>query len=472
MRFSTPFEFDIALHEPVFSMMRRGIRIDTEKKNEFARQYHTDWDKWQGLLNEVAGRPINVNSPKQMKNYLYGELGVTPRRAKKKVTTNEDALRAIMADAERKTRERVTSSAKARWMRIFLSAKLSIMVRGVRKSISSYTGCPPDCECEKPSQILYDDDGRMRCEITIGGAETMRFSHSKTLWGTGVNMATIPHKIRPMFVANEGYELAEVDLNRGESWVYAFLSMDPELIRIHTSFGDFHAETASAIQTAFGVEGLGADEIARRAKQGDYAMYKLRYLGKKVNHSSSYRMGPYRGAEVVNQESDDTNITVTPGEMNDAQKLWRRKYFGIESWWDSIDYELEHERTLTTPFGRSRQFFGFMSDHLKKEATAYIPQSTSVDYMNFGMLRVYRELVKEKAFRLELLHQNHDSILVQYPIQHRDEVIPEIMERCKMEVNINGTPVTIPTEATYGQNWGDYHPENNPDGLREWEAAT
>lgn len=467
-----PFEFDMALHEPVFYMMHRGIRVDPEVKQELAEQYHEDWDKYQLLLNEVSGRPLNVNSSKQMKEYFYGALGLPPRRKKKKITCDEDAIRAIMADAEQKTKDRVTVDGKARWQRVFLSAKLVLKIREVRKALSSYTGCPPECSCKKPSSVAYDNDGRMRCQIMIGGTETMRFSHSKTIWGTGLNLATVPHRVRVMYIASEDYELCEIDLNRGESWVYSFLSMDPELIRIHTTGGDFHSETAAAIQSAFGKEGISAEEIGRRAKQGDYEMYKLRYLGKKVNHSSSYRMGPFRGAQVVNQESDDTNITVTAGQVQTAQKLWKAKYFGISRWWDWIDRELEDKRLLITPFGRKRQFFGFMSDHLKKEATAYVPQSTSVDYMNHGMLRVYKELIEKGAFGLELLHQNHDSILVQYPIQHRDEVIPEIMERCHSEVIINGEKFSIPTEAVHGQNWGDFHRERNPEGLREWEAAS
>ena len=298
----------------------------------------------------------------------------------------------------------------------------------------------------------------------------MRFAHSKALWETGCNMATNPHKLRPMFIADEDYEMAELDLNRAEAWVCTYLSLDPELIRIHTEGMDYHSETAAAIQSAFGSENLTAEEISGLVKEGDPFAYRLRFLGKKVNFASLYRMGPFRGTEVVNAESDVTNITITPSQMKEAQRLWLGKYFGIRPWWDEIDRQLEEKRYLITPYGRKRDFFGFMNDQLKKEATAYVPQSTAVDYLNHGMLRVYDELVKPGHFGLELLHQNHDSILVQYPIQHRDQVIPEMIERIKSVININGHDVTIPVEAMYGQNWGDYHKDINPEGLRDWAA--
>lgn len=460
------FEFDMALQAPVFYMMRRGIRIDTAKKEDLAVRTHTEWDKYQVFLNDLSGRRLNVSSSKQVQEYLYRDLKVPPRMKDKKPTVDEDAIRAIMAEAEVKMQESRSEELRMRWRQSFLSTKLILKIREARKILSSYTGCPSDCSCKKPSLVHYDTDGRMRCTISVGGTETMRFAHSKTLWGTGMNLATVPHKIRVMFIADDDYDLCEYDLNRGESWVYSFLSMDPELIRIHTTNGDFHAETAAAIQGAFGSEGLTAEEIKRRVKAGDHAAYKLRYLGKKVNHASSYRMGPFRGAEVVNEESDETNITITPSQMKKAQDLWKGKYIGIKSWWDGIDRTLEAERKLTTPYGRTRQFFGFMSDSLKKEATAYVPQSTSVDYLNWGMLRAYNELVVGRRFGFELLHQNHDSVLVQYPSKYREEVHAVLPSLLSSTVTINGHSISIPVEGSVGRNWGDWNHEKNPDGLK------
>lgn len=468
----SPFEFDMALQAPVFYMMRRGIRVDRGVKRDLSIEAHEKWGTYQKRLNEVVGRSLNVNSPKQVKEVLYGELGAPIRKKNKKVTTNEDALRSIMAFAEGKLKKLVQNEAKMRWARVFLCAKLILLIRGIRKEVSSYFGCPPGCSCKKPSEIAFDSDGRMRCTISVGGTETMRFSHSKTLWGTGLNMATIPHRLRTMFIADDDMELCELDLNRGESWVYAHLSEDPELMRIHREGLDFHSISASVVQTAFGSEGLSAEMIAMKVKGGDAFAYKLRYLGKRINHASAYRMGPFRGAQVINAESDDTNITVTPGEVEKAQKLWRQRYMGMEGWWSEIDRTISTTRTLETPYGRRRQFFGFMSEHLLKEATAYVPQSTSVDYMNTGMLRVYQDLIAKGAFGLELLHQNHDSILIQYPKEKRDEVIPEVMQRLTSTVIINGHDVTIPVEASCGQNWGDWHPKKNPGGIKEWNMAS
>lgn len=455
-----PFQLDMQLQAPVFYMMRRGIRVNEKLRRQMSDDYEQEWVGLQSNLNLLAMKPINVQSPPQMQWLMYKELGLPIRKKDNRVTCDEDAVRASMAFVGQKIASLKTQDAKDRWLRALLICKIVLKIREIRKLKSSYL------------DVELDNDGRARCTISVGGTETMRFSHSKTLWDTGLNLATVPHKLRTIFIPDEGYELAEFDLNRGESWVYTYLSLDPELLRIHTSGGDFHSETAAAIQGAFGGQGLTADQIKKLAKGGDQFGYKIRYLGKKVNHASAYRMGPFRAAEVVNEEADDTGITVVPAQMKKAQALWSQKYFGIKNWWNNVDKELENTRRLRTPYGRQRDFFGFMADSLKKEATAYVPQSTSVDYLNRGMLRVFNELVKPGAYRLELLHQNHDSILVQYPIEHRDSVHPAITSCLMAEAaTINGHQVTIPVEGMYGQNWGDYHPEKNPDGLQEWKAA-
>lgn len=444
--FRNPFEFDLALQEPVFYMMRRGFKVDQRLKAKLGAEYQGQWEKFQQNLDVVAGQHLNVSSPKQMKEFFYGELKLPVRRKNNSPTLDEDACRALLAISEEQMKKAKTEATKYRWTRAFLGLTLVLKIRGVRKRKESYL------------DVALDPDGRMRTLLRVGGTETGRLTASKTLWGTGCNLQTIPRELRKMFIADDGMEIAEFDLNRGESWVYAHLSGDPELIRIHTSMGDFHSETASAISVAFGGM-LSVDEVIRLYKSGDYGGYKLRFLGKKVNHASAYRMGPFRGAEVINEESDDTGITITVSQMKMAQQLWQNKYAGIKDWWASIDEKLSEDRTLVTPFGRRRTFYGWWSDQLLKEATAFVPQSTSVDYLNIGMLKTFRKRVEKGMF--ELLHQNHDSIVIQYPRALRDEVLGTVIEDLTNKIQIGDYEFSIPIEASYGPSWGE---------LTEWHG--
>lgn len=450
--YETPFDFDMALQEPVFYMMNTGLLVDLEQKNEFSEEYTDKWKESQVKLDGVVGHPLNVNSvsPRGGKvgEWLYGQLGLPERRFDNKITTREAALRSLLAYCEQRLREVKTESARQKYLRGYISLMLILKIRAIRKRLSSYIN------------VQVDNDLRMRSTISVGGTETGRFSHSKTLWGTGCNLATVPRELRSMFIASEGKELAEFDLNRGESWVYAHLSEDPELMRIHQSGGDFHTETAVAIASAFGE--YIRDWGEWKAKVGEDKAYKMRFCGKKVNHASAYREGAFKGAEEFNKEAEDTGITCTVGQFKKALALWHRKYIRMQTWWDLIEIQLDKDRTLETPYGRNRIFYGHWGDELFKEATAYVPQSTSVDYLNRGMLEVWERLVKPGFHGLMLCHQQHDSIVVEYDEGTRDEVVPAVIECIESTVDINGYDVKIPVEVKYGPRWVK--------GMEKWVA--
>lgn len=444
--FSSPFAFDMALADPVFAMVHRGIQIDQEKRKEFYEEYMTKWEQAQRDLALVSGRYINVNSPKQVIEWLFEDLALPPRYEKKKISTKEDKLRAVLAEVLSKNNTRQ----RERWIIGALSIMMILRIRGIRKRLSSFLGAPKDNNYKLLDVGFNDSDGRIRQQLRIGGTETGRFSSSKTSWNSGINMQTVPRELRSMFIADEGKVLAEFDLNRGESWVYAHLSNDPEMIRVHQEGGDFHSETASAISSVF-AEPLSVDEIIAE-KHGRH--YRLRYLGKKVNHGSAYRMGEFRQAEVINEEAEDTGITITVAQTRKAQGLWRQKYCMMPEWWNSIERKLNKDRTLETPYGRVRRFYSYWSKDLFKEATSYVPQSTSVDYLNLGMLDVWNDL-DQGSGPVQLLHQNHDSILCLVDEDKVDELMPEIQQRLTRTLVVNGHEISIPVEGSFGPSWGE-----------------
>ena len=461
-KYNNPFEFDILMMEPVHHMMMKGIRIDQEKKKEFQQREIDAWYGDQAFLDKVVGMKendtFNVESKKLVPWYLYTHLGL-PRRTKKnkqtgKITLRSDeaALRAIMAECRDKVDTLKTDSAKQRWMRGYVVCSYILKVRSRRTRISRYLGMKIEKGQLKGPKPFEDEDGRLRGTVSVGGTETARFSHSKTPWGTGINMATNPREVRGMYIPDDGKIMIEFDLNRGESWVYAHLSQDPELLRIHHDGLDFHSETAATISSVFG-EPREVEWIIEH-KHGDG--YRIRYLGKRTNHATSYRMKAFKGAEMINAEAEETGITVTVREFNKARNLWLQRYHYIpEHWWKEIERQLERTKTMVTPYGRIHQFHDFWGEELFKAATAYVPQSTSVDYINRGLLRVYHKFVKPRAWGLDLLAQSHDSILVQVNEDDVDEAIPEIASTLESKLVINNIEFTIPVEAKYGTSWAD-----------------
>ncbi len=442
--YPNPFAFDMALIDPVFYMIQRGIRIDKDKRSELKHEYQLEWDKCQADLNAVAGHELNVESYPQVRQFLYKDLHLPTRRNRGKVTTDEDALRALLAISKDKMESITRTSAKIRWMRATIGITLILKIRGLRKLIESYINAK------------LSDDGRMHSILSIGGTRTMRFSSSKILWDkSGCNLQTIPHKIRVMFIPDDGMEIAELDLKAAESWIYSHLSNEPTMMAVLTEGRDLHVETACGISEVFGDPIRTKDWSEFEVADPDRA-FKLRYTGKRSNHALTYRMGPYRFAQEVNEDSDETGVTLTVRQAKEASELWIGLYPFIKSWWDEIERQLsENSRTLVTPYGRVRQFHERWGDPLFKDATAHVPQNTAVDYINGGMLRVYHKFVVPGEWGLELLHQNHDSILIQYQKEYRDQVLPAVSAEILSDLVIGQHTIQIPVEAKYGNNWKD-----------------
>lgn len=456
--FNNPFEMDMLMLEPVHKMMQEGILIDSAARAKLIADDINEWTNLQSTLDKIVGKKVNVEGKKTIPTLLYDEIGL-PKKTKEdratgkvKVVADEEAIRQLMAECNEKANTLKLPGAQSKWMTGYVVCYHILKIRGIRKRLSSFLGVSIKKGAFAGFTDFTDADGKIRGTISVGGTETARFSHSKTLWDTGINLATVPRKLRSMFIADDGYELAEFDLNRGESWVYAHLSEDPELIRIHRDGLDFHAETASAISGVISDKFLSVDYIIEH-KEGD--CYKIRYVGKKTNHATAYHMGPYLCAESINAEAEDTGITITMSQAKKAQEVWHNKYFMVKSnWWTEIEREIKDKRLLRTPYGRVHQFHGPLGDELYKSATAYVPQSTSVDYLNRGFLRVYHLFQKPDKFGLRVLAQTHDSILVKYRIECRDEVIPLVAKELLSELTIKKRTFTIPVEAACGQSWG------------------
>jgi DNA polymerase I-like protein with 3'-5' exonuclease and polymerase domains len=62
----------------LYRMERRGIRIDKDHLTDVAKSLEAEMDQAAAELSRIAGHPLNPNSPKQMGEWLFNELGLEP----------------------------------------------------------------------------------------------------------------------------------------------------------------------------------------------------------------------------------------------------------------------------------------------------------------------------------------------------------------------------------------------------------
>lgn len=182
-------------------------------------------------------------------------------------------------------------------------------------------------------------------------------------------------------------------------------------------------------------------------------------MAKKLGHGSNYggtafTMG--RHAKI-------------PTEMAQAfQDRYFKAFPSIPRWHRYIAQQLQTKRQLTTPFGRTRQFFGRPTDDTTlREAIAFVPQSSTGDRMNLGLWRIW-----ERLPGVELLAQVHDAVYFQTPCGgDLKATLEAALALIDIPLTHKGRKFTVPGEAKVGFNWGSFHPTKNPQGLCKWTGS-
>lgn len=439
------YDFTIRLLDPLMYMMTRGILVDTERLYGMKGTLSKDVEEKQEELNSICGRPLNVNSPKDVQAYFYIEKGIPPY-------TKRNAGGTTSITTDDKTMQRLArGTAQRPGMR---EAKLVQEIRGLKKLIGTYL------------DIELDSDNRFRCSYNPRGTKFGRVSSSKTIFGTGMNMQNLPMTAKSFLVADPGYIMFELDKRQAEWIVVAFLSGDANMMRVYFENKDPHTYTASQM---FGVpEELILMENKIVGHESDVATIEelrhklpdlkrlnfiprnmsMRQSGKKANHGLNYDEG-YRTFALTNEmvEADAKRVI----------NFYHSIYPGIRQWYQAVQTQLRHNRILTNCMGRKYKFMDAWGDSLFKAAYSFNPQSTVADNVNWGIIYAYED-VSPKMQPLEILGQVHDSILFQYPIYLLPdlvEVIRKIQGYMEPELEYMGRSFTIKTDMKAGFNWGE-----------------
>lgn len=156
----------MSLLAPLLNMMLHGIRIDMKARREQSGQLLVANASRMTWLEKVVGYPVNPNSPKQVAELFYDDLGQKEikNRKTKGLTTDDEALDLI------KTRQPVLTP--------LVDCFKELRSIGVFKS--------------NFIDAQIDRDQHIRGTFNPTGANTYRFSHSKNFLGGGCNLGTIP----------------------------------------------------------------------------------------------------------------------------------------------------------------------------------------------------------------------------------------------------------------------------------------
>ena len=138
-------------------------------------------------------------------------------------------------------------------------------------------------------------------------------------------------------------------------------------------------------------------------------------------------------------------ITVLPPEIArqtgipvDLIKDFQPRYFKAfpahQKWHGAVAAKLLKDGWMTTFMGRRRAFWGRRWDKTPVNgAIAYEPQSAVADYIARGILNIWRDDIC-KNNHCQLLLQIHDALLIQYPEERENEIVPKVQKMMEIEV--------------------------------------
>lgn len=436
------YDFTINLLEPLIYMQERGIAVSHELLSKARVDGTKRIREVQAQLDEMVGKPLNVNSPKQMIAYFYYELGIPPytkpNAKKERVPTTDDKALARLA--------RGTSTRKP-----LPQARLCQELRSLIKLQGTYL------------EMTFDEDGRFRCSVNPRGTWSGRLSTGKTIRETGMNMQNLPVVFKSFLVPDPGYIMFEIDKAQAEWVVVAYSSGDANMMSILEEGGDPHIHTAHLAfrcdkeliklenkLVGHSTDALEIEELRRQHMPELYEdgvvgylprVFSMRQGGKKSNHALNYGE-TYKMFALSNEISEAAAKPIV--------EAYHRVYPGIKRWYERIQHQLGIDRTLVNPYGRRRRFQERWGDDLFKAAYSYIPQSTVADLINNALLEVYHD-DHPSVLPFELLGQVHDSVVYQAPISMGIPAMAEGLARIRKALDptleIDGREFKIGTDC-------------------------
>ena len=392
-------DIELPLAYVLRGMQDEGFLVDADVLRDLGVTFRAQIQRLTDEIAEMAGERINLNSPKQLGELLFGKLGIPS--PKKKISTNAEVLEQLADDYP-------------------ICGKV-LEYRKYQKLESTYI------DALIPMQ---DENGRIHTRFDQVGTATGRISSSEP------NLQNIPVRtelgkaIRGAFVARPGWLLVDADYSQIELRVLAHMSGDDTMINAFLMDQDIHARTASEVY------GVPLDQVTSQ----------MRSASKAVNFGIVYGISEFTLAK---------NIGVSRFEAKAFIDRYFDRYPGVKAYMDDAVKKGHAQGYVTTLMNRRRYLPELTSSNYAVRAfgercAMNSPiQGTAADIIKLAMIAVDREL-KAGGFAAKLILQVHDELIVEAP-EAEAEAVCDLLRRCMEGVMTLSVPLR--TDITIGGDW-------------------
>ncbi len=381
-----------------------GVPVDRSVLESLASELAGACDRLRTELHELAGRPFNVNSVKDLQVVLYEDLGLTPIR-KTKTGYSTDARTLEQLRGEHPIIETL------------------LRYREVEKLRSTYG-----------TSLIAEiaPDGRIHATFRQTVARTGRLSSDRP------NLHNIPvrtdegRRFREAFVPSAGRRLLVADYDQVELRAIAHLSGDPGMLAAFASGEDIHRTVAGR------VFGVAPEDVS----------HEQRSTAKMISYGLAYGMEAFGLAQRLNVPVDE------------AQGILAAFFDGfpsVRSYMDHAVAQAHAQGYTVTAFGRRRPLPDLESpvfqvrQAAERQAMNAGIQGLAADLFKMALLRLDEQLALG-GYRSDLVLQVHDEVILDVDPEEEDAMAELTQSALTGAVELQ---VPLVVSMAWGSSWAE-----------------
>jgi DNA polymerase-1 len=403
-------EVELPLAAVLARMQARGVALDVPYLEDMSANVTGRMAALQIEIYNHAGREFNLNSPPQLREILYGEMGLSPGKKTPKGQLSTDA-----SVLEKLRDQHPIVDALLQW-------------RELDKLNSTYLVALP--------RLVNPATGRVHTTFNQAVAATGRLS------STNPNLQNIPvrgeegRRIRRAFVpGSAGQVLMCADYSQIELRILAHLSGDEGLAEAFASGADIHTATSAR------VFGLPEDQVDP----------SIRSRAKMINYGLAYGMNAFGLA---------SRLGIAPDEAQEFIDAYFARFPKIREFLDRQVNRAAAEGFTETLLGRRRYIPELQAANprvrdLGRRMALNAPiQGGASDVFKLAMIRVNRAL-GESGMDCHMLLTVHDELVFEVAEDEVEQATKLVKDEMEAAYELK---VPLRADIGWGRNWAEAAP--------------
>ena len=399
------YNIDMPTIEILSNMQWNGMYIDKKELEQFGKELTEKLEIITKVIYEMAGEEFNINSTKQLGEILFEKMKLPViKKTKSGYSTDVDVLEKLKKEDP--------------------IIEQILEYRQLMKLNSTYV------EGLKP--YINPKTNRIHSFFHQTITATGRIS------STEPNLQNIPtrfelgKKVRKLFKPEKGNIYIDADYSQIELRVLASISGDKHMIEAFKEGQDIHKQAASKVFKT------PIEEVTKEQRSN----------AKAVNFGIVYGISEFGLGE---------QLGISRKQAKKYIDEYLEQYAGIKEFMDNIKEEAKEKGYVETMFHRRRYIpelksKNYMVRQFGARAAMNTPiQGTAADIMKISMLKVFDE-IKKRKLKSKIVLQVHDEMMLEVPLEEKDEVQKIIKDCMESAVELK---VPLVAEISEAENWYD-----------------